>query len=148
MQLEFDIKSVEKIIGYVFNDKQLLVSAFTLPSYAHDNGIASYNRLEHLGDSILGFCVSRYLFDKFPNENEDFLTEERKKIVAKTPLAETFDRLVLSPYPLVSKNQLLNEAIKSDIIEALIAAIYLDSRAKKGIDVASNWIIKNAVNSV
>ncbi|MCL1945456.1 MAG: hypothetical protein FWF56_06630 [Firmicutes bacterium] len=144
--LEHDrLQLVEQKIGYKFDDMQLLLTAFTAPSYANDHLVESYDRLEHLGDSILGFCICEYLYFKFPTEKVEKLNDERQGIVAQKPLSQSFDRLDISQFVMLSKNQALTESIKADIVEALIGAIYLDSKNKSGLNIVSDWIIANTL---
>ena len=111
-------------IGYSFKDKSLLTKALTHPSKSKDN----YQRLEFLGDSILGFLVGEYLYGH-SEKHEGELTVLRSHYVSEKHLAEVFDEMGLAKETIVGKsmNGEVTSAIKCDIIEAIIAAIYLDS---------------------
>lgn len=103
----------------------------------------SYERFEYLGDSILNFIVADYLFKKYQNKNEGFLTRIRTKLVNGKTLAILARSLELGKYILLSSNVdkingRENDRILEDIFEALICAIYLDLGFKK----ASNFVIK------
>ncbi len=120
---KFDGKIEEKI-GYQFKDKGLLTRALTHPSKSKNN----YQRLEFLGDSVLNFLVGEYLF-KNSDKQEGELTVWRAHYVSENHLAQVFDELELSDYVIKGKSlkQELTSAIKGDIMESIIAGIYLDS---------------------
>jgi ribonuclease III len=105
----------------------------------------SNERLEFLGDSILGKVVAAYLFQRYPDENEGFLTKMRTKLVNGKMLAHLSELVGLKPYIIVSKQiedsdgrNSLN--ILEDAFEAFIAAIYLDFE-EKGDEMSKLWII-------
>ena len=113
-----------KNIGYVFKDKQLLERALTHSSLSEKN----YERLEFLGDSILDFVVGEYFFQKC-NDSEGKLTVLRSHYVSENYLSSIFDKLKIAQYVRLGKSYQgeISKAIKADIVEALIGAIYLDS---------------------
>ena len=115
---------IDKKIDYAFTDKHLLSSVLTHPSKSKDN----YQRLEFLGDSILNFLVGEFLF-KHCEKQEGELTVLRAHYVSEKHLSQCFDELELEEYVIVGKsmNGEITSAIKCDIIEAIIAGIYLDS---------------------
>lgn len=93
----------------------------------------SYERLEHLGDSVLGSCVSTYLFQRFPEENEGFLTDLKKEIVCNETLGKLSEKIGLSKFYVISRH---NEDICAgrnntkklgDILEAFIGALWTDT---------------------
>lgn len=93
----------------------------------------SYERLEHLGDSVLGVCVSSYLIERFPDENEGFLTDLKKEIVCNETLGKFSQKLGLDTFYIISRH---NEDVcqgrtnlkkLGDILEAFIGALWLDS---------------------
>lgn len=124
---------IDKKINYHFKDKKLLSSALTHPSKSKDN----YQRLEFLGDSILGFLVGEYLF-KHCEKQEGELTVLRSHFVSEKYLAERFDEMGLEEDVVLGKsmNGEITPAIKGDIIEAIIAGIYLDS----GLETARKFV--------
>lgn len=105
----------------------------------------SNERLEFFGDSILNMTIADYLFERYPDENEGFLTRMRTKLVNGKMLANLSHKIGLSKYILISK-QIEDNAgrnnlnILEDALEAFIAAIYLDYK-EKGFENAKNWII-------
>lgn len=127
---------IEQKLGVKFNDQSLIKRALTHSSFSHNN----YERLEFLGDSILDFLVGEYLF-KNSDKDEGYLTVQRSHFVSENYLAEVFDKLELFSEVVLGKSmgKTLSKAVKADIIEAIIAAIYLDS----SIDEARKFIERN-----
>jgi len=128
----FDFEAIEKVIGYTFEDKRLLVEALTHSSYANENADLSYERLEFLGDRVLGFIISSFLFEKYPNEDEGFLTKTKAKIVSGKSLSAAMDKMGLIQYVRTAQGSIEDEIkkssnVKEDIFESLIGAIFLDS---------------------
>ncbi len=127
-----NIEEIEKKIGYVFNDKRILVEAFTHSSYANENADLSYERLEFLGDSILGFVISNFLFKQYSNEDEGFLTKTKASIVSGKSLAKAMTEMGLIEHLRTAQGSIEEEVkvsdnIKEDLFEALIGAIFIDS---------------------
>jgi ribonuclease-3 len=93
----------------------------------------SYERLEHLGDSVLGACVSTYLMDRFPGENEGFLTDLKKEIVCNDTLGKLSQKIGLDEFYIISRHNedicfgRLNIKKLGDILEAFIGALWSDS---------------------
>jgi ribonuclease-3 len=139
---------LETIIGVPIKNKSYYIQALMHRSFLEQNpDIASSNeRLEFLGDSVLGLTVAEYLFDVYPEENEGFLTKVRAKLVNRMTLAEAADRIKLSRFLLVSKNLSStftygSRTVLADALEALIGAIYLDN----SLEGAKNFIHKNII---
>ena len=133
-----DIANLYKIIGYKFKDAELLSRALTHSAVGDKN----YERMEFLGDSILGFVVSESIYGKFPNLNEGELTKFRASIVCEATLFEVSENLGLADYvnfgkSLAELGAREKESIMADVIEAVIAAIYFDS----GLDAARRFIM-------
>lgn len=138
----FDVGSVEKILGYSFKDKELLRTCFTHPSYTNEHkGYKNYERLEFLGDSILGYIVSEYLFFKKSGSDEGVLTGDKQKYVSSAPLAETIKSLGLNEYILFGHGNLNDKeknSVCENLFEAIVATLYLDG----GIELAKSFITK------
>lgn len=115
---------IDKKIDYKFVDQNLLTRALTHPSKSKEN----YQRLEFLGDSILNFLVGEFLF-AHSDKHEGELTVLRSHYVSEDYLAKCFDEMNLAEDVILGKsmNNEITPAIKGDVIEAIIAAIYLDS---------------------
>lgn len=126
-------------INYKFKDKKLLERALTHSSKSELN----YERLEFLGDSILDFLVGEYFF-KNCSEAEGKLTVLRSHYVSENYLCQVFDRLNLEDDVRLGKSYQgeISKAIKADIVEAVIAGIYLDSK-ENGIVEARKFILEN-----
>lgn len=128
---------IEKKIGYVFKNAELLNLALTHRSKGHQNN----ERLEFLGDSILNFTVAEFLYHKFPKANEGDLTRLRASLVNGRRLLEIAERLHLSENILVGLGErksgsFLRESILADAVEALLGAIYCDA----GLEAAQSRI--------
>ncbi len=133
----------ENNIGYSFKNKNLLKEALTHTSYAYENKVKSNERLEYLGDSILEFVISEYLFLKYNNLSEGEMTKVRANVVCEDSLYEIAKRHNFSDFLLLGKSekhsQNSKKAIMADSVEAVIAAIFLDS----DIEYAKKFIIDN-----
>jgi len=140
-----DIAKLQEIIGYRFKDEKLLIAALTHPSYAYESreaDVKDYNRLEFLGDSILGFAAAEHLYLRHPTANEGELTRLRSLAVNRDTLAKKARELDLSPYLYLGKGEektggRRNATNLSSAFEAIIGAIYLDG----GIEAAKDFII-------
>lgn len=132
---------IEKLIGHTFKDKELLKTALTHSSYANDmygDKTKSNERLEFLGDAFLDATVGQILFERFPDQDEGFLTKLRAEIVCEKALGNAAIKLGLNEYLLLgkgeeqkgSKNRL---SIVSDSVEAVFAAVYLDTEKENAL---------------
>jgi len=118
--------SIEDEIGIKFRDKQLLKRALTHSSVSVD----SNERLEFLGDAILGFVVSKNLYLSYPFD-EGVLTNKRSELVCTETLASAAQKLRLERYILIERNEILSKSVLAGCFEALIGAIYLDQGIRK-----------------
>ncbi|OGK66297.1 ribonuclease III [Candidatus Roizmanbacteria bacterium RIFOXYB2_FULL_41_10] len=128
------IEDLQKKIRHHFHNSELLLSALTHPSFLNENKLErdSYQRLEFLGDAVLEFLASDFLFKHFSQIREGRLTEIRAALVRTENLAKVALKLDLGSCLFISKGEELNLGrvnvnILADTLEALIAAIYLDS---------------------
>lgn len=132
-------KKIEEKIGYTFRDGALLERAFTHASAsARDN----YQNLEFLGDSVLGFIVSRTLYSEYADTDEGSLTKMRAAVVSERPLAAAIDRLGVAQELITGESEKKNgvsdhSSVKCDLFESLTAAIYLDG----GLDEAEKFVL-------
>lgn len=115
-------------LGYQFNDPELLQLALTHRSVSHRS---NYERLEFLGDSLLGMIIAEYLYQNYPLENEGRLTRMRATLVRQEALGKIAHDLQLGRCLILSTGELKSgghhrESILADTVEAIIAAIYLD----------------------
>ena len=126
------IPQAEKIIGYTFKNKSLLIRAFTHSSYSNEHkNFDDYERLEFLGDAALEFIISVYLYNYFPNMNEGELTKKRAGIVGESALSKVIEDLKLNKFLLVgagniNDNITNSSSVKCDLFEAITGAILLD----------------------
>jgi ribonuclease-3 len=144
----YKIDQLSKKLNLKFNNPLLFAKALTHRSYLEkETELSKSNeRLEFLGDAILGAIVAETLFTKFPEEAEGFLTKTRSHIVYKNALYEAALRLGLKDYLLYDKRFIKDteEGIKtilSDCLEALIGAIYLDNNLEITQKFVFKWII-------
>lgn len=139
--------NIEKILGYKFLNPHLLERALTHSSFASQNNISySYERLEFLGDAVLQLVVSDYLFKTHLHLNEGTLTKYRTILVNGSYLSECANRLDLGRWILISDSsrrggQRDNDSIMADVIESLIAAIYMDG----GYEPAARWVKQHVI---
>ena len=138
------MKTLEKSLGYQFHDPALLEEALRHSSYANEHrgdNVFSNERLEFLGDSVLGFVTAEYLFAKHPTAPEGELTRIRALLVCEDSLHEVAQRLKLGEYLKLGHGEescggRTRPSILADATEAVFAAVYLDG----GIRAASELI--------
>ncbi len=124
-----ELTCVQDLIGYTFNNGNLLSAAFTHSSYVNEHPAVGNERIEFLGDCVLNFLVGERLFLLDRTASEGGLSAKRSTLVSRTPLARIVDKLGLMRYLRVgagvNKNAFAEKA-RSDIFEALLGAVYLD----------------------
>ena len=139
------LTKLEQGLGYTFRNKALLENALTHSSYANENRerhLPDNERLEFLGDSILGFVVAEYLYRNFPDKPEGELTRIRADLVCERNLAEAAATIELGSYLLLGHGEeqgggRKRDSIVSDAMESVIAASFMDggfAAAKEIID--------------
>ncbi len=132
----------QKIIGYSFKNEDLLNVALTHSSTGHSK---NYERLEFLGDRVLGLVIAQLLFKKFPDENEGDLAKRLAFLVQGETLAKLSKQISLGDYILLSEAEreaggAANDHILADVFEAVIGAIYLDNGIKPCQDlIGAQW---------
>lgn len=136
-----NINECEQIIGYSFRDKALLEIALTHTSCRLENNFSN-ERLEFLGDAVLGTVISDYLYKYMPNNSEGELTRIKSVVVCQSTLAKVSQEAQLKDFIVLGKGindrNFLPKSILANAFEAVIAAIYLDG----GIEAAYNFTIK------
>ena len=142
---------LEEKIGYHFHDRDLLTTALTHSSYANEkHGEAqSYERLEFLGDSILGLVTAEFLYTHKPCLPEGRMTRLRAELVCEVSLHKTALELGLGRYMRLGRGEehtggRERPSILADMVEAIIAAMYLDS----GMDQARSFILERILHDV
>ncbi|GBD34023.1 Ribonuclease 3 [bacterium HR34] len=141
-------EKIEKTIGEKFENKNLLVEAFVHRSFINENKdfpISSNERLEFLGDAILEFVVTEFLFSKFPDKKEGELTSLRAALVNTESLYNTAEKLGFGKLILLSKgererqSEKAKKSIMADTFEAFLGALYLE----KGPDKVKDFTKRN-----
>lgn len=138
------MQTIEEKIGYTFQNKELLKKALTHTSYAYENNIESNEKLEFLGDSILEFVSSKYLYENYPELKEGEMTKVRATVVCEKSLYKVAKMHDFSDFLYLGRSERKmggqeRPAILADSVEAMIAAIYLDG----GIEQAEKFIIQS-----
>jgi len=147
-KLKSFLHKIEESIDLAFNNKEILLLSFIHSSYANEHKfLKGHNeRLEFLGDSVLNFIVSSYLYDELSTYSEGKLSYLRSILVNVISCAKYYKILNLQDYLLLGKGEQQikrgKETIFADAFEAFMGAIYLD----KGFDVAKEFLIKNFEN--
>src|SRR5215470_2814912 len=135
--------ALEAALGWTFADPALLELALTHRSYCAEHGIAESNeRLEFLGDSVLGFVVTTFVYEQYPALPEGELAKLRATVVSADTLADLATRVALGPALRLGKGEAASggrekASILSDAMEAVFAAVYLDG----GLDAATRVIL-------
>lgn len=137
------IKEFEKKIGYTFKNKHLLTRALVHSSYANERNGKDNERLEFLGDSVLGFVTAERLFGILPESHEGSLTKLRASLVCEKSLYDLAKKIDLPKYLRLGKGEegtggRNRPSVLSDAFEALVAAIYIDA----GLEFVREWLLK------
>ena len=131
------LRQCEERIGYVFKDQSILKRSLTHSSCASTR-LDCNERMEFLGDAVLGMVICEFLYNSFPDRREGQLTQQKSFLVSRTVCALVGERLRLEELMLVGKGlQAIPESLKAALVEAIIAAIYLDG----GIVPAQEFIL-------
>ena len=142
------LNKLENKINYKFKNISLLEEAITHSSYKINNRKIkkkNYERLEFLGDRVLGLILSEFLFKNFPEVNEGILDNYFQKNANEENLFNYAKRINLSVFLKTQKgdNLIENKSILSDVVEAIIGAIYIDS----GLDECRIFVVNNIINN-
>ena len=143
------LELLEKSIGYKFKNIELLKNALTHTSYANEHNTPSNEKLEFLGDSILEFISSDYMFNKYINLKEGEMTKVRATVVCEKSLYKIAMLHNFSDFLYLGKSEVMTggkkrPAILADSVEAVIAAIYMDG----GLEPAKKFIIENLKDEI
>ncbi|MGN0771177.1 MAG: ribonuclease III [Christensenellales bacterium] len=130
-------RRLENLIGYKFNNPQLLTIALTHSSYGHRHGVPDYERLEFLGDSVLDMLISDELYGMYPDDEEGALTTKRAFIVKGETLKKVSLSMGLDKYMFINDRSGAEKAY-SDVFESITGAIYLDG----GIEKAREFVLR------
>lgn len=140
------ITQLELLLDYTFNDQEILVQALTHPSYLHEisgyNG-GDYQRLEFLGDAVLGMLLAEMLFTRYPEWDEGALSQLRSRLAGQDVLAERARSLGIGGSILLGRGEEQTagrdkDSILADVLESIIAALYRDG----GIQAARTLVVR------
>lgn len=145
------IKDLEQAIGYKFHNISLLQNALAHSSYANEryhDSLKSNERLEFLGDSVLGMVVAEYLYRNFPNRPEGELTRMRADMVCEKTLAAVANRVGLGEHLLLGHGEerfggRCRDSILADAVESVIAASFLDGGMEAAKGIIERFILVN-----
>lgn len=146
------MKTLEAKLGYTFRDISLLENALTHSSCANESRgrLQSNERLEFLGDSILGMVVAEHLFRNHPDLPEGELTRTRAALVCEDSLVEVAQALGLGDYLKLGKGEeagggRTRPSIRADAVEAVLAAVYLDGGIGSARKIIQEYILSKEV---
>ena len=145
------LNELEKAIGYQFRNITLLQNALSHSSYANErwhDSLKSNERLEFLGDSVLGMLVAEHLYRTFPNRPEGELTRMRADMVCEKSLAMVANRLDLGRHLMLGKGEETGggrnrDSILADAVESVLAACYLDGGMDAAVQFVQKFILVN-----
>ena len=126
-----DFYKIENRLGYTFNNKAIILEAFTHPSYKKNEPKVSYQRLELLGDSVLNLLITIELFLRFPDEDEGYISHKRSSLISKEACTQYMLYLNLALH-IKAQDNILKIGTKSyrnilaDVFEAILGAIFID----------------------
>lgn len=128
------VKTLEKHLGYHFSDKKLLLEAIAHKSFVHEKNeeiYDHYERMEFLGDSILGFIISDILYRQYPDYSEGKLSMHKSKLISGEMLAHLARNINLGEHVLIGKGEEKSggrgrKSLLAETLESVIGAIYLD----------------------
>ena len=147
------MRHLEETLGYTFHDRSLLENALTHSSYANENrfkGCQSNERLEFLGDSVLGMVTADYLFRTHPDLPEGDLTRTRAALVCEESLVVVAEELGLGAYLHLGRGEEAGggrqrPSIRADAVEAVLAAVYLDGGIGSARKIIQKYILSREV---
>jgi ribonuclease III len=133
------------MIDHVFRDPHLLTAALTHASWAHEHGGQDYERLEHLGDAVLQLSVTTLLHERLASSAEGDLTHLRQRLVNGPSLAELARKLGLDAHVRLGAGAeaggtRASPSVLSDVVEAVIGAVYLDAGFDAAHALAAKWL--------
>ena len=141
-----NLQQLEQLLEYTFHDRTLLVQALTHPSYLHEasgNDGGDYQRLEFLGDAVLGLLLAEMLYIRYPDWDEGALSQLRSRLAGQDILADRARMLGIGSYFLLGRGEEQTagrekDSILADVVESLIAAMYQDG----GLQAARVFVLR------
>lgn len=154
MYKQDELKKLEGKIGYEFKEKGLIMQALTHSSFSNEqkiNKFKNYERLEFLGDAVLELLSSRFFFETYPDMSEGQMTRLRSSMVCEPALAFCARDISLGDYILLGKGEestggRKRDSIISDVMEAVIGAIYLDGGIEEADKFVKKYILSDLEN--
>lgn len=139
------LEAIEERLGYIFSNRDLLRTALTHRSYVNEHrveGLSHNERLEFLGDSVLGLVVADYLYHRLPSYAEGALSQLRSKLVEAASCAKYLQKLNLAEFILLGRGETMTDgrgklSILADAFEAIVGAIFLDG----GMAMAKSFLL-------
>ena len=143
------MKELQEKLNSSFGDKELIITALTHSSYANEHRCQSNERLEFIGDSVLGMIVAMHLYRTFPKLPEGKMTRMRAELVCEQSLWEVADKLGFGEHLRLGKGEALTggrerHSILADCVEAVIAALYIDG----GFEVAKQFVDEHILSKL
>tara|TARA_B100000029_G_scaffold474396_1_gene516661 strand:+ start:5187 stop:5885 length:699 start_codon:yes stop_codon:yes gene_type:complete len=146
MNFKNNINKIEKILGYKYKKKENLINSIVHPSYfkekkkKNENSVNEFERLEFLGDRVLGICISSIIYYKYKDFDEGNLTKKlsylvQKDFLYKIALELKIENLLFYSYK--RKNSIINKSILADSVESLIGGIFVDGGYTKAFKIIS-----------
>jgi ribonuclease-3 len=138
-------RRLRPLLGFVPVNLSIFILAFSHKSNSSDKDYALQNneRLEYLGDAVLGTIVAEYLFKKYPNADEGFLTKMRSKIVKRKSLNKIGEKMGLDLLLAEHNNTRLSKSMMGNAVEALVGAVYLE----RGYDRTRRFVIRRILRN-
>lgn len=143
--MDTKIHQLEQRLEHTFSDSGLLVKALTHPSYLHEAGgcVRDYQRLEFLGDAVLGLLIAELLFERYPDWDEGMLSQLRSRLAGQDVLADRARTLDIGNYIRLGRGEVHTagrekDSILADVLEAVLAAIYRDA----GLEAARSLVAR------
>ncbi|MCB9666058.1 MAG: ribonuclease III [Alphaproteobacteria bacterium] len=136
---------IEALTGHRFTDGALLLRALTHPSWAHEHGGPDYQRLEFLGDAVVGLCVTRRLVELYPDVPEGDLTDLRQRVVATKALGRVGRAMGLGPLLRLGGSEAAKATVEArilgDVVEALLGALLTEAGYTTCQAVVDRWLV-------
>ena len=137
-------------LGVVFGDPTLAVTALSVPDWASTRGVESYQRLELLGDAVVGLLAVEHVYRDHPELPEGVISRVKSEIVSGASLAAAADRVglgdaILSDQPIGEPGSRRRESVLSDVFEAVVGAIYLDQGIEAAREAVDRLLLTDAV---
>ncbi len=145
-----DLKIIKFILirfGYRPKNIELFKEALTHKSFSNLSNEISNERLEFLGDAILDAVMANFLYHKFPEEDEGYLTKVKSKLVSRKTLADLGEAMEIETVLRYNKGRTINLAtLQGNALEALIGAVYLDAGFEKAKNIIEHYIFRNYID--